>query len=851
MKKTSTRTALRWMAMLGAAVTAAALAVPMAGEPAPARAAEDTGSRFSVAVLPDTQFYSRYSADQFFPRYGTDPFEVQTKWIAEHADELNIAFTTHVGDVVDRQGQSQEWVAAGRAMRVLEDAGEPYSILPGNHDVSDMGARSGEWMAPNYLATFPASRLAQNDTFVDAYQNGYSSAHVFEAEGQEFLVLAIGWNASPDTWEWAQSVLDAHKTLPTILTSHAIIDIDKNSGEAADFWFGQEMWEELIRHNNQIFVTLNGHFHGQTQRVLVNDAGNEVYQILSDWQMAADGGNGMMNVLEFDLEHDRIDFATVSPWIPLKHEETLTAGDYPVATDPGSDFSIDIDFSERFSFAEGFGPGDGEYPDLSERAKQIVLDGWEGGDGGGAMQAAGSRDDFVEVPGTVAHWRFGDQAEGVLPENAEITDETGDNPMYRLPVDQINAPADVEDVTITHDNVSGFSADAGAVCFADASRNTGKLNYLTTEYEVPVTHEDFADGYTIESFVFLSDEWTVEENQWGGWLSRTGRRSALPVAWQQYDYEMGPAFFSVSNLKEFQWATTNGTPWTNPNSLWSGEIMTGTWYHVAAVNDPAANTTIMYVDGVPVLRNATDLNGMTFAPGYPWVLGTVFDHDEASNGWNGCVGETRIVDRPLDSSQFLFNRLDIDGDFAAELPEGELAAGTVVSELSGTGVPGTQVRVEREADKAASNAPAGVMAVGLAAAVTQAAPAESATVTEDGTWRIRLAEPISAAGTHSLSVVPSIGTRDGDPLTTSFTIAAAAGGGAGGAQPGGADGAGTGDGSDAGDPGPGGTSGADAAEPDADGLATTGLGMGVWLVLLAGLVVGGAGMLLVRARRRT
>lgn len=67
---------------------------------------------------------------------------------------------------------------------------------------------------------------------------------------------------------------------------------------------------------------------------------------------------------------------------------------------------------------------------------------------------------------------------------------------------------------------------------------------------MPVTHEDFADGYTIESFVFLSDEWTVEENQWGGWLSRTGRRSALPVAWQQYDYEMGPAFFSVSNLKE-------------------------------------------------------------------------------------------------------------------------------------------------------------------------------------------------------------------------------------------------------------------------------------------------------------
>ncbi|WP_162893236.1 metallophosphoesterase [Microbacterium halotolerans] len=844
---------MRLTAVVGAAVTAGALAVPITAPEA--EAAEDTASRFTLAVLPDTQFYSRYSADQFFPRYGTDPFEVQTNWLADNADELNVRFTTHLGDVVDQEWVSGEWDAGDRAMSVLDEAGMDYSVLPGNHDVSDWNARSSEGNAQNYLSHFSADRLS-SDTLVSSHQNGYSNAHVFTAEGQEFLVLAIGWNAEPGTWDWAQSVLDANPTLPTVLTSHSIIDIDKETGEAADTAFGQEMWENLIRSNDQIFVTLNGHSHGQTRRVVTNDAGHDVHQILLDSQMAADGGNGIMGMMEFDLENDRIDFATVSPWVTQKDPETLTPSDTPVVSTPEADFSLEIDFSERFSFSPDFGPGDGAYGDLSERAKEIVSEGWDGGDGGTEAAVAGSRGDYVEVPGTLAHWRFGDQDEGVLPENAEITDETGDNPMYRLPVDQINAPAEVEDVTITHSDASNLSADAGAVCFADSSRNTGKLNYLTTEYETPVTHASFDEGYTIESFVYLADDWTVEDNQWGGWFSRTGRRSALPVTPERYDYEMGPAFFSVSNLREFQWATTNGTPWANTGSLWSGEIMTGTWYHVAAVNDPDAHTTTMYVDGVPVLRNATDLDGMTFAPGYPWVIGTVFNYDEASNGWNGCVGETRIVDHAVDPSQFLYNRVDIDGDFSVvDAPTGDLPAGAQLTELEGTGRPGTDVRV---ADSAATGAAAAVS--------TSDASRESVlgatTVSDDGTWSLQLDSAIAEAGAYELSVVPSIGTRDGAAVALEFAIEAdgssdGTDGGTDGASDGSADGStdatdgGTsGDGvSDGGTATDGATTDDDTAATDGDMLPATGLTPLVWLVLASGLIALGVGAVL-RLRRR-
>ena len=44
---------------------------------APANAAEDVGSRFTLGVIPDTQFYSRYSTPETgnlaSERYGSEP----------------------------------------------------------------------------------------------------------------------------------------------------------------------------------------------------------------------------------------------------------------------------------------------------------------------------------------------------------------------------------------------------------------------------------------------------------------------------------------------------------------------------------------------------------------------------------------------------------------------------------------------------------------------------------------------------------------------------------------------------------------------------------------------------------
>jgi hypothetical protein len=77
------------------------------GKPQPALV-----SSFALAVLPDTQFYSRYATDaenqQFMRKYGSEPYQAQTRWVAEHAKALNIPFLVHLGDVVDQQGKPDQ-----------------------------------------------------------------------------------------------------------------------------------------------------------------------------------------------------------------------------------------------------------------------------------------------------------------------------------------------------------------------------------------------------------------------------------------------------------------------------------------------------------------------------------------------------------------------------------------------------------------------------------------------------------------------------------------------------------------------------------------------------------------------
>ncbi|WP_374945944.1 LamG-like jellyroll fold domain-containing protein [Agreia sp.] len=733
----------------GAAAVVGAVSLSLlTGLPAAQAApADDLGSRFTLAVLPDTQFYSRYSSDQFQPRYGKDPFQVQTEWLTENRDELNIPFVTHVGDVVDQAGQEREWVAADEAMRAFDDADVPYSILPGNHDVldsnDDLDDTQYDLSREPFLKWFGPTRAETVSTFEGSDPTGLNQFHVFEAQGQQYLALSLSWRVSDATIAWADSVLAANPTLPVILTTHQVIDIEADGISPKETDYGLELWEKFIRSNDQVFMTINGHFHGESSLVKTNDFGHPVVQIVIDYQMAYEGGDGYLGLFEFDLSNGRINFQTASPWVTWKPQEKLTSYDQPFLEGVNQQFTIPLDFATRFAgFAPGFTTGPADQPSLTQKARDILLDGFTGPDPV-STEAPGNTEDYVDVAGTLAHWRFTGQS-GVVAEGQTVTDVAGDNDMTRVSLADSGATnAAVGDVAIGSDHAY-LSSDDSSVCFANADRNNSRYSYFETASDASINDESFDNGYTIESFLKIDKSWTSSNNQWMMALIRAGNRNEMPgVPYNRWG-NGGPVVLGLSNLKEFQWSVIPNEPGLGDRVNWSGEIQLDTWMHVAIVNDPTARTTTMYVNGAPVLRNATDNVGQSFVPDAPWLMGAGMDFNTPGAGWNGCIGETRVVDHVLDPSEWLTARADLTGLTVTDAPEGSLPASTRLTTFAGTGLPGAEVRL--------SGSIAG-----------------TDTIDENGAWSIVLPQALSA-GAYEASVVQALGTRESEPVAFNFGI---------------------------------------------------------------------------------
>lgn len=675
-------------ALLAGGLASIAVSAPAGAAPDPDAEPADLASRFTFAVLPDTQFYSRYSAAEFVPRYGTNPFAEQTRWLAEHRAELRIPFVAHLGDIVDQAGQRGEWEAADRAMQVLDDADLPYSILPGNHDVTNSGVWDTQ-LGPNepFNTWFGPARAAEQSTYGGTDPTGRSQFHLFEAEGQQFMSLALSWNPSDATLAWAQSVIDAHPTVPVILTNHALINVGTDQTTPVETGDSTRMWDELIRKNDQIFLTLNGHFHGATRQVRTNDFGHPVHQILMDYQMAYEGGNGYLGLLEFDLTNNSISLETGSPWVVFKPQETLTSYDQPLLEGVHQRYTLDLDFRERFAgFAPDFTAGTPDEPPLREAARAILLDGFEGPDPIGLAEP-GSTDDYVEPEGTLAHWRFNGE-EGVVGADTVIEDVAGDSDLTRPdPASTASVGSTWEDVTVESTDVHRFSSDGAAVCFDNSSGS--RFSYLTTAPDAPINSADLSQGFTLETFVKMDADWDAASNGWSKFLVRTGNRKTMGMPQTRWDWTASPTALGISNLREFQFTSLPSNSWSDKTN-WSGEIMPDTWSHVALVNDPVRSTTTMYVDGAPVLRNASSATGMKGA-GLPWILGADWVDDAARNGWHGCIGETRIIDRPTTPEEWLTARPAIDGLTVTDRPDAILEVGTTEATFAGTGRPGATV----------------------------------------------------------------------------------------------------------------------------------------------------------------
>lgn len=279
---------------------------------------------FTLAVLPDTQNYC-----QRYPQH----FLNQTNWIAENRDRYNIQYVLHLGDITNRNTQDQ-WQVAKESMSKL-DGKVPYAMVAGNHDYGLQGKSDSRDTYFNEY--FPFAKYSQQSTFGGAMEEGSveNTYHTFRAGDQDYLIVGLEWGPRDQAVEWANQVLEKHPKHGAILITHAYMYYDETRYDFRKYgkkqtWNphtyptakleggtndGEDLWNKLVSKHPNFIMTFNGHVlnDGLGRMTSKNAAGKNVEQMLVNYQMKDEGGQGFMRLVEFRPDNKTVQIKAYSP----------------------------------------------------------------------------------------------------------------------------------------------------------------------------------------------------------------------------------------------------------------------------------------------------------------------------------------------------------------------------------------------------------------------------------------------------------------------------------------------------------------------------------------------------------
>ncbi len=301
--------------------------------------------------------------------------------------------------------------------RILAEAELPFSVVPGNHDFDAMWTDArypGSLLKAifsdnvdtsdrevigalhvggleNFRSAFGSDSAFFRDKpwYVSSHSGGTSSAHVFSAGGYEFLHIALEMSPPDEAITWAQLVLREFPDRPTILTTHDFLNkdgervanplIDLAALDPDQHNSAQQLFEKLIYPNDHIFLVLCGHRHGQAVRFDTNAEGNEVIQVLADYQDRGQSlldvdpsirgiadrligiGDGWLRLMQFDFSEEvpvisvrtysshyqgfSVDFKHYADWYRKQEKPEATDAEFMTA----DEFTLQLhDFRQRF-----------------------------------------------------------------------------------------------------------------------------------------------------------------------------------------------------------------------------------------------------------------------------------------------------------------------------------------------------------------------------------------------------------------------------------------------------------------------------------------------------------------------
>lgn len=237
-------------------------------------------ARIKVAILGDSQWYTAT-----YPRH-FEPMVLDA--IAQGPNAV-----VHVGDVTQHGDQISEWLVAYQAMRHL--AGLPVVIAIGNHD-------------------YPRGRKGPAPLF-NAFAGPVLQGKLFSGPGGPWVLVALEWWPADHQLEQLCWAMDAMPWIPFVIVTHEwlLYDHPTSSSPSAPLHRSPrgsrldnvgdnsavQTWAKLQTYPNLVAI-LSGHKNGAEQRLSTSILGLPVLEILTNFQLEPEGGQGFWRLLELD-----------------------------------------------------------------------------------------------------------------------------------------------------------------------------------------------------------------------------------------------------------------------------------------------------------------------------------------------------------------------------------------------------------------------------------------------------------------------------------------------------------------------------------------------------------------------
>ena len=317
----------------------------------------DEGS-FSMIMVPDPQSYTKFAANQPL-------FDLQTAWIAQNINRLNIKAALFTGDMVEHNGKQislplpnpyngdqtgrQQWEAVSRALSRLDNR-LPYVVAQGNHDIGHITATDRHSLAPEFIR--PERNIKFEKCLVSTCPN-WEGVHTMENSAYEFIdeawgkILVITFEFAPrdEAIEWAKQLTEseAYKDHKVIILTHSWLDtagnrIAKEGYTLSPCNWAEAVWQKLVYPSKNICLVLCGHtgaapkIDGDVAKTNFKPTssyrfdkaadGRNIPQMMfnsqqgdGDWN--GNGGDCWLRILEFKPDGKTISVRTFSPMFAL------------------------------------------------------------------------------------------------------------------------------------------------------------------------------------------------------------------------------------------------------------------------------------------------------------------------------------------------------------------------------------------------------------------------------------------------------------------------------------------------------------------------------------------------------